>query len=80
MQQDALNALYLLESRVKGCPDQTFLKTWRLLQVSDYFLYMNTRNEAFPGSAHPAMPGNSPYDVYINYMNILTDFSERIPG
>ncbi|MEI6788174.1 MAG: alpha-amylase [bacterium] len=80
MQQDALNALYLLESRVKGCHDQTLLKTWRLLQVSDYFLYMNTRSEAFPGPAHPAIPCDSPYDAYINYMNILTDFSERIPG
>jgi alpha-amylase len=80
MQQDALNALYLLEPRIKGCHDQTLLQTWRLLQVSDYFLYMNTRRESFPGPAHPAIPCESPYDAYINYMNILTDFSERIPG
>jgi alpha-amylase len=80
MQQDALNALYLLEPRMKGNPDQTLLQTWRFLQVSDYFLSMNTRSETFPGPAHPALPRESPYDAYINYMNILTDFSERIPG
>jgi alpha-amylase len=80
MQQDALNALYLLEPRIKGCHDQALLRTWRLLQVSDYFLSMNTRSESLPGTPRSPMPYESPYDAYINYMNILTDFSERIPG
>jgi alpha-amylase len=80
MQQDALNALYLLEPRVKGSHDQALLRTWRLLQASDYFLSMNTLSESFPGSDRLTLLRDSPYDAYINYMNILTDFSERIPN
>ena len=69
MQKDALNALYLLEPRVKGRQDPVLLGTWRMLQSADHFLKMSTHN---------GTPEISPYDAYINFMNILTDFSERI--
>ncbi len=69
MQKDALNALYLLEPRIKGKQDPVLLGTWRMLQSSDHFLQMSTHN---------GTPDISPYDAYINFMNILTDFTERI--
>lgn len=73
MQKDASDALYLLEASVKALHDPDILRTWRLLQDASHFQAMGTRG---PASA----PGNPvlPYDAYINYMNILTDFTERL--
>jgi len=74
MQKDALQALYLLENEVKRLHDPSLLRTWRILQDADHFLAMGTRPHA-----HPAINVyDSPYDAYINFMNILTDLSERI--
>jgi len=77
MQKDAMHGLYLLEQEVKAHPDPAILQTWRQLQVSDHFLYMNTRHLTEVRS-DAATPYHSPYDAYINFMNILTDFSERL--
>jgi len=78
MQKDAIHGLYLLEKEVKSHPNPQMLLTWRQLQVSDHFLYMDTKlhNEQMENVV--ASPFNSPYDAYINFMNILTDFSERL--
>lgn len=76
MQKDALGALYLLESKIKGAHNPALLRTWRILQISDHFLYMSTRDGAPP----VANPYGSPYDAYINFMNVLTDFAEHISG
>jgi len=74
MQKDALQALYLVENEVKRLHDPTVLRTWRILQDADHFLGMGTRPHA-----HPAINVyDSPYDAYINFMNILTDLSERV--
>lgn len=78
MQKDALNALYLLEQSVKGHRDPSFLKTWRKLQQSDHFYQMSTRPSPGTRPESAYMPYASPYDAYINFMNILTDFSERL--
>lgn len=80
MQKDALNALYLLETRIKGSHDPALLRTWRKLQDADHVLHMCTRCEAATAPGQPANPYGSPYDTYINFMNIVTDLSERIPG
>ena len=78
MQKDALNALYLLEPTVKSRPDEFPLKTWRMLQMSDHFSRMNTRRDAGINAPADVMPYDTPYDAYINFMNVLTDFSERV--
>jgi alpha-amylase len=80
MQKDALNALYMLETRIKGSHNPALLRTWRRLQDSDHVLFMSTRREAAPTPLQPSNPYGSPYDAYINFMNIVTDLSERIPG
>ncbi|MEI8121722.1 MAG: hypothetical protein WCI20_06700 [bacterium] len=74
MQKDALQALYQAEGAVKIARDPALLRIWRLLQDADYFLSMNTRKQSVA-----AVPSHgSPYDAYINFMNILTDLTERI--
>ncbi len=74
MQKDAFQALYLAEEAVKMAHNPALLRTWRLLQDADYFLSMDTRKQAVA----TVRSHGSPYDAYINYMNILTDLTERI--
>ena len=46
-----------------------------MLQTSDHFYYMCTKWFA-DGDVHKYFnPYGSPYDAYINYMNIIDDFS-----
>jgi len=78
MQQDAARALYRIESAVRRRKDDGFLGTWRMLQASDHFYYMCTKWFA-DGDVHRYFnPYESPYEAYINYMNILDDLSQRI--
>ena len=78
MQKDAIHGLYLLEKEVLSHPDPTMLQTWRQLQISDHILYMDTKQLSQANRRFPKNPYHSPYDAYINFMNILTDFSERL--
>lgn len=74
MQQDAITAVYRLEEKVKACHNEDLLRTWRRLQTSDHFYYMCTKWFA-DGDVHSYFnPYGTPYDAYINYMNVLADF------
>jgi alpha-amylase len=75
LQQDAIHTLYSMEPTVRRQKDEDILRTWRMLQTSDHFYYMCTKYFA-DGDVHKYFnPYTSPYDAYINYMNILDDFS-----
>ena len=74
MQQDAITAVYRLEEKVKASASEDLLRTWRRLQTSDHFYYMCTKWFA-DGDVHSYFnPYGTPYDAYINYMNVLADF------
>jgi alpha-amylase len=78
MQQDALRNLYALEAPVRRPKNQALRQAWRKLQTSDHFYYMCTKWLA-DGDVHKYFnPYESPYDAYINYMNVLDDFSGRL--
>jgi alpha-amylase len=78
LQQDAAAALYRLEGDVKKCNNDDILTGWGKLQTSDHFYYMCTKWFA-DGDVHKYFnPYPSPYDAYINYMNILDDFSRQV--
>jgi alpha-amylase len=64
-----------MESKVRRRKDAMFLRTWRVLQASDHFFYMRTRGLAGGDIHKHSNPYGSPYDAYINYMNIIDDFS-----
>ena len=54
------------------------LADWKYLQSSDHFYYMCTKVFS-DGAVHAYFnPYNSPYDAYVNYMNVLSDFLIRI--
>ena len=78
MQQDAARKLYHLETAVRRCKDEALFRTWRMLQTSDHFYYMCTKWFS-DGDVHRYFnPYESPYEAYINYMNILDDFSQSL--
>ncbi|OHE20477.1 MAG: alpha-amylase [Syntrophobacterales bacterium GWF2_56_9] len=78
MQQDAARSLYGLESAVRRRKDEGIFKTWRMLQTSDHFYYMCTKWFS-DGDVHRYFnPFESPYEAYINYMNILDDLSQSL--
>jgi alpha-amylase len=78
LQLDAFDKLYSLTEKVNKCDDPKILKDWNYLQASDHFYYMCTKFFS-DGEVHAYFnPYESPYDAYINYMNILSDFILRL--
>jgi len=54
------------------------LDTWRKLLTSDHFYYMCTKWFA-DGDVHAYFsPYDSPYDAFINYMNVVRDLESRL--
>lgn len=78
IQDDAFDSLYQLEEKVKKCNDAAISRDWLYLQTSDHFYYMCTKYFA-DGDVHKYFnPYDSPYDAFINFMNVLTDFTMRV--
>ncbi|MEO2154614.1 MAG: glycoside hydrolase family 57 protein [Nanoarchaeota archaeon] len=80
MQKYSLNRVYKLKEKVKMLNDKKITHTWRLLQTSDHFYYMYTFATA-EGDIHNYFREEAfatPYDAFINYNNILTDFEDLI--
>lgn len=75
LQQDAINRIYALEKLVYKTKSPPLIKIWKELQVSDHFYYMCTKWDA-DGDVHKYFNHyNSPYEAYINYQNVLNDFT-----
>lgn len=80
MQQSALAHVYELAGEVAAHNNPSASELWRRLQTSDHFYYMCTKWFA-DGDVHAYFsPYKSPYDAFINYMNVLTDFRESVLG
>ena len=80
MQSNALHELYKLEGRMKEKGDEQLLTDWRRLTSSDHFYYMSTKYWA-DGEVHRYFsPYESPYDSYINFMNVLDNVQSRLHG
>lgn len=78
MQKEAFDKLYHLRHRMEKCTDPKLNKDWNYLQVSDHFYYMSTKYFS-DGEVHSYFnPFDSPYEAFINYMNVLSDFKIRL--
>lgn len=78
MQKEAFEKLYKLSNQMQNCTDEELMKDWNFLQVSDHFYYMSTKFFS-DGEVHGYFnPFDSPYDAFINYMNVLSDFKMRL--
>lgn len=78
MQHEAFNILQGLEDQVKNTNNPELLEIWRNLQTSDHFYYMSTKTGADADVQARFSPFNSPYEAFINYMNILHDFKLKL--
>ena len=78
LQKEAFDKLYQLKGRMNNCTDTTLLKDWDYLQTIDHFYYMCTKFFS-DGEVHKYFnPYSTPYEAFINYMNILSDFKIRL--
>ena len=80
MQENAAAELYRLEGPVRAAHeagDEYILEDWRRLTTSDHLYYMCTKYWA-DGDVHKYFsPYDSPYDAYINFMNVLDNLRVR---
>jgi len=80
MQSSAIHELYRLEKNIKQTGDEKLISDWRRLQISDHFYYMCTKYFA-DGDVHKYFnPYDSPYDSFINFMNVLDSIRSRCAG
>ena len=78
MQHNAIHSIYDLRGPVLASQNSDIIDDWRKLQTSDHFYYMCTKWFA-DGDVHKYFnPYDSPYDAFINYMNILQDLKRRL--
>jgi alpha-amylase len=78
LQAAALDKLYDLTEKVRRCEDMQIRKDWEYLQASDHFYYMATKFFS-DGAVHAYFnPYETPYDAFMNYMNVLSDFEIRV--
>jgi alpha-amylase len=74
MQRDAFKTLLQMGKTVLHSGDKAMADVWRNLQTSDHFYYMSTKKGA-DGNVHSYFSHYpSPYEAFINYMNVLSDF------
>ncbi len=78
IQQDAFESLKKLERTVKSIDNPLLLNIWRWLQTSDHFYYMSTKTGNDGGVHSYFSPYASPYAAFMNYMNVMTDFSLQV--
>lgn len=78
LQQQCFNELKGMEGMVKATGNSYLIHIWRLLQTSDHLYYLSTKT-ASDGEVHKYFsPYGSPYDAFINYVNIIRDLKMRI--
>ncbi len=78
IQKAAAEYIYEIRNEVLKTKDAGIIEDWRKLQTSDHFYYMCTKwfND---GDVHKYFnPYDTPYDAFINFMNILNDLLLRI--
>lgn len=80
MQSSSIQALYDLRDKIIATGDWELIEDWRRLQTSDHFYYMCTKwfND---GDIHAYFsPYDTPYEGYINFMNVYRDLETRLVG
>ncbi|MBQ3657176.1 MAG: hypothetical protein II956_10100 [Bacteroidales bacterium] len=78
LQQEALQKITSYSKLVKLAESDTLTEIWRRLQSSDYFYYMSTEYFNNPAYGYKPNPFKSPYEAFINYMNIISDLERRL--
>ncbi|MCQ2605576.1 MAG: glycoside hydrolase family 57 protein [Bacteroidales bacterium] len=75
LQKQAFDAMYSLQKTVRLHSDSQILADWNRLQSSENLRYMSTK---FFSNGKGKTPYQTPYEAFINFMNVLSDFTERV--
>ncbi|MEM4137706.1 MAG: glycoside hydrolase family 57 protein [Candidatus Anstonellaceae archaeon] len=78
MQLSAWRELVALEKPLKELNDQNLLRVWRHLQNSDHLYYCCTKSLSDQDVHNYFSHYDSPFESYINYMNIIEDLKEEV--
>jgi len=78
LQNEALSKLYNLAERVHLCSDTLLKVDWQRLQDTAHFYFMTTKHYSDGMIYAQKIPYESPYEAFMNYMNVLSDFIERV--
>lgn len=78
LQDEAFSKLYNLSDRIQSIDDPGIERDWQYLQTSDHFYYMCTKWFSDGTVLKYFNPYPSPYEAFINYMNVLSDFTIRL--
>lgn len=80
IQNACFNQLQDIGEKVKIANDPRLTHVYRLLQTSDHLYYLCTKSWA-DGDVHKHFSPykeNTPYDNFINYMNVIQDFKKHV--
>lgn len=78
LQNEAHEELYMIRDKVLALKDEALLHDFNCLQASDHFYYMCTKLFS-DGAIHQYFtPYDTPYEAFMNYMNVLSDFILRV--
>ena len=78
LQQEAFNKVYAMTEKLSIVGDPDLWEDFGHLQESDHFYYMCTKFFS-DGEVHKYFnPYDTPYEAFINYMNVLSDFQIRL--
>ena len=78
LQKDAFNKLYALREELSIINLPQLWEDYGHLQESDHFYNMNTKFFSDGGTHRYVNPYDTPYEAFINYMNVLADFALRV--
>ena len=80
LQKEAFTELFKIPPLVKKKKNAELNEDYSRLQASEHFYFMRTK--LFSGADYHKyiLPYESPYEAFINYMNVLSDFIERVKG
>jgi alpha-amylase len=78
MQNDAARAMYQLLKEVRHSHNKHLLDDWRKLSAADHLYYISTKGFS-DGDVHKYFsPYKTPYDAFINMMNVLENMRKRL--
>ena len=78
LQDEAFSKLYSITKLVEEAKDSEITSRWNALQASDHFYYMCTKWFS-DGDVHGYFnPYDSPYEAFMNYMNVYADFKREV--
>ena len=78
LQQEAYNKVYAMTEKLSIVNDPMLWSDFGHLQESDHFYYMCTKYFS-DGEVHKYFnPYDTPYEAFINYMNVISDFQIRL--